>query len=606
MDLNRSIIRSEVRQTLEEYMQSNTNRSANAGETGRLEASPQNTSTSTTSQRLNSEIGQVVNRARDILRSNRSSFTRNASTSFQNGATSAYPKRPRLSGASRYGNVLPKDVVKTVVLLENSGSSNEYLLKNDTIMCYAEVDFVTTDDERLVRNKIVGALKTQRPDIAPDDFEFVKVLGKRVSTPVVADGYNWDFKHNGIRCLRQMFPQHDEDYLKEIFSGSLDLPDAIDEVLKSEKEQEVWVLQKEGSLAEVLQSLADKVLKITIDPDDLIADTIAFYKNSTAFDASKGVRVQYKSQPAVDTGGIRREFFNDATKAIATFPAFKLLEGSDHRKLPAYNSTSVHSGLMEVLGRLIGHGILQSFIGFPCFAPPVYWYIATGDVHKALCYVTVDDVRDEEAREFIEKLSGATSPELQELRKDSNFISLCNECGISTLLSDDNRNLILQSLILHYVLNRKKVLLDQLRSGLKSSKVLHAIEKNPTLFETLFVHSATRLDATAIKDLLKPKSPLSSDEHRQIWGYLFQFIDECNETDLKSFMRFLTGCESIPAAGIEGGKITVSFNKDGTVFSSACLHQLELPGRADSYSEFQTTLKSVIDDSFCWKSFNSI
>lgn len=163
------------------------------------------------------------------------------------------------------------------------------------------------------------------------------------------------------------------------------------------------------SLAEVLQSLADKVItgpeiKITIDPDDLIADTIAFYKNSTAFDASKRVRVQYKSQPAVDTGGIRHEFFNDATKAIATFPAFKLLEGSDHRKLPAYNSTSVHSGLMEVLGRLIGHGILQSFIGFPCFAPPVYWYIATGDVHKALCYVTVDDVRDEEAREFIEKV----------------------------------------------------------------------------------------------------------------------------------------------------------------------------------------------------------
>ena len=103
-------------------------------------ASPQNT----TSQRLNSQIGQVVNRARDILRSNRSSFTRNASTSFQNGATSTYTKRPRLSGASRYGNVLPKDVVKTVVLLENPGSSNEYPLKNDTIMCYAEVDFVTT------------------------------------------------------------------------------------------------------------------------------------------------------------------------------------------------------------------------------------------------------------------------------------------------------------------------------------------------------------------------------------------------------------------------------------------------------------------------------
>ena len=77
------------------------------------------------------------------------------------------------------------------------------------------------------------------------------------------------------------------------------------------------------------------------------------------------------------------------------------------------------------------------------------------------------------------------------------------------------------------------MLLDQLRSGLKSSKVLHAIEKNPTLFETLFVHSAT-----AIKDLLKPKSLLSSDEHRQIWGYLFQFIDECNETGKKDVIFF--------------------------------------------------------------------
>lgn len=163
------------------------------------------------------------------------------------------------------------------------------------------------------------------------------------------------------------------------------------------------------TLAEVLQRLADKVItgseiKITIDPDDLIADTIAFYKNSTAFDASKRVRVQYRNQPAVDIGGIRRQFFNDATKAIATSPNFKLLEGSDHRKLPTYNSTSVHSGLMEVLGRLIGHGVLQSFIGFPYFAPPVYWYIATGDVHKALCYATVDDIRDVEARGYVEKV----------------------------------------------------------------------------------------------------------------------------------------------------------------------------------------------------------
>ena len=71
--------------------------------------------------------------------------------------------------------------------------------------------------------------------------------------------------------------------------------------------------------------------------------------------------------------------------------------------------------------------------------------------------------------------------------------------------------------------------LDQLRIGLMSSKVLPAIEKDPLLFESLFVYNAEALDADAIKGLMKPKSPLS-DEHRKIWDYLFQFLDECSET----------------------------------------------------------------------------
>ena len=62
-----------------------------------------------------------------------------------------------------------------------------------------------------------------------------------------------------------------------------------------------------------------------------------------------------------------------------------------------------------------------------------------------------------------------------------------------------------------------------------SSKVLPAIEKNPTLFEPLFVYNAEALDAAAIKGLMKPKRPLS-DEHGKVWDYLFQFLDECGET----------------------------------------------------------------------------
>ena len=70
-----------------------------------------------TSQRLSSQVGQVVNRARDILRYNSSTINRNASTSFRAESTlhSSFPKIFRLARASRYRNVLPKEVCKKVV-----------------------------------------------------------------------------------------------------------------------------------------------------------------------------------------------------------------------------------------------------------------------------------------------------------------------------------------------------------------------------------------------------------------------------------------------------------------------------------------------------------
>ena len=78
--------------------------------------------TESTSQRLSSQVGQVVNRARDIMRYISFTFSRNASTSFRAESTlhSSFPKILRLARASRYRNVLPKEVCKTVVHMEKT------------------------------------------------------------------------------------------------------------------------------------------------------------------------------------------------------------------------------------------------------------------------------------------------------------------------------------------------------------------------------------------------------------------------------------------------------------------------------------------------------
>lgn len=143
--------------------------------------------------------------------------------------------------------------------------------------------------------------------------------------------------------------------------------------------------------------------KLSIDPNDVIADTIAYYK-TPHFDGSKRLRISFIGQPGIDVGGVSRQFFQDAIEGIASCPEYRLFEGPENWKLPAYNSTALYSGLFEVLGRLVGHSILQTSIGYPSLAPPMYWYIATGDIQKALPYIKINDIIDEEVQEYVSKV----------------------------------------------------------------------------------------------------------------------------------------------------------------------------------------------------------
>ena len=52
-----------------------------------------------------------------------------------------------------------------------------------------------------------------------------------------------------------------------------------------------------------------------------------------------------------------------------------------------------------------------------------------------------------------------------------------------------NRQLLVESLMLHTILSKRKVLLDQLRKGLEILGVLEEAAKRPLMFESFFVSS---------------------------------------------------------------------------------------------------------------------
>lgn len=89
-----------------------------------------------------------------------------------------------------------------------------------------------------------------------------------------------------------------------------------------------------------------------------------------------------------------------------------------------------------------------------------------------------------------------------------------------------------QSMLLYHVISRKKVLLDQLRCGLKDVNVLVYIEKYPTLFQPLFIHTDDEITSVAVKGMFKHKATLLTPKEETIWGYLMSFVDKCSKEGL--------------------------------------------------------------------------
>lgn len=67
-------------------------------------------------------------------------------------------------------------------------------------------------------------------------------------------------------------------------------------------------------------------------------------------------------------------------------------------------------------------------------------------------------------------------------------------------------------------------------------------------------------------------------------------------SELKAFVRFLTGCTTLSATGVSRRCIEASFTSDGAIFSSTCLLTLQLPESVESYEHLENALRAVMSD----------
>ena len=110
----------------------------------------------------------------------------------------------------------------------------------------------------------------------------------------------------------------------------------------------------------------DVIEKLKVDQEDALSDAFAYYKRPS-YDSIVPLQIKYRGQPAVDTGGVLRQFCTDVFPAQMLQGADglpPLFEGNENRKLPFYNSGIAVSDVMKLIGKIFSHSIVK--VGLSC------------------------------------------------------------------------------------------------------------------------------------------------------------------------------------------------------------------------------------------------
>lgn len=88
--------------------------------------------------------------------------------------------------------------------------------------------------------------------------------------------------------------------------------------------------------------------------------------------------------------------------------------------------------------------------------------------------------------------------------------------------------MIIENIMLHTVLSKRKVVLDQLRKGLETLDLLKEATKRPLLFESLFIATPDSITSERVKACLSFPNNLSEGQlHTK--NHLLHYLDECPE-----------------------------------------------------------------------------
>ena len=234
------------------------------------------------------------------------------------------------------------------------------------------------------RHAITPVALSPEPTVILDDDHSCNPSEDFIGSSTKASANNSD-----LGSLGEMFPNITDEqlgYLYKLSGSALSL--LIDCMLEGLSCESILCVA-------ALQRSTDDTARIRLQRDDTTEDwveaVLAFYKQGR-FDKTAAMCVCICGQPAIDAGGVRRQFFAVVFGELAqTELDFSLYKGPPLKLWPVFKASILSPGVLCTVGTMIAHSLLLDGQGFPYLSEYCYYYVAS-HCDRAVTCVTIDDV----------------------------------------------------------------------------------------------------------------------------------------------------------------------------------------------------------------------
>uniref|UniRef100_A0A1X7SYT3 HECT domain-containing protein n=1 Tax=Amphimedon queenslandica TaxID=400682 RepID=A0A1X7SYT3_AMPQE len=232
-------------------------------------------------------------------------------------------------------------------------------------------------------------------------------------------------------------------------------------------------------------------LSANFTPQEICESIFAFYKGPFKRESSLHIRVTGSS--TIDLGGVRRQMFSVFFGEVAS-GGFDLFEGPRLRLQPRIKPANIASGLLKVFGTAVAHSLIMDRVGFPYLSPAIYYY-AVGCEEKAMSFVMDNDLSGQ-FQYAINELKSSPADVIVKDSDDMKYVEAAlNDAGSDIDVDEvKNKDAIIQTLMIHDALHRRKAFIDCFCDGLEVYGLFTLMKGFPQLFEQVFISSDMSCD----------------------------------------------------------------------------------------------------------------